>query len=408
MDRKGQLFTLDLLLALVPLTLVLAYSASAMTGVVNQMQSYAYTYDTQRVAMDAADLLLKSPGEPVEWDNQSAGILGFASVENNFTYNHILNLTKLNYFKNANTSQAIQDALWNVTHGRNILVNVSASDADYNMRVMGYTDGAGTWTITTDDAIIDSALANATNLFVVERITRILTEVGVAPGVSWDYSGTGEILTAPTVVDQDCDGEMEVIVGTNDAGGGVWVFEANGSQKWWYPSGLAFTSSPLAVDLDGDCELEIVIGETENGEGAGTCPAEPGGSSGDFKGCPSNVTAIDDDGTLLWSYKLDDEIWASPLVGDIDYDGEVEVIISNMYDNASIYSFTGRNGTLEWQFRTCTLTGDPQAAHPDGVCSGSDRQRYKGGQTIMGNIEGNTANGMEIGSGNDRGIWHVI
>jgi hypothetical protein len=67
-DDRGQLLTLDLLLSLVPLVLVLGISANAMSGAVTQIQEYSTAYDDQRMLQDAADTLLKSPGEPPEWD----------------------------------------------------------------------------------------------------------------------------------------------------------------------------------------------------------------------------------------------------------------------------------------------------------------------------------------------------
>jgi hypothetical protein len=66
-DDRGQLLTLDLLLSLVPLVLVLGISANAMSGAVTQIQEYSTAYDDQRMLQDAADTLLKSPGEPPEW-----------------------------------------------------------------------------------------------------------------------------------------------------------------------------------------------------------------------------------------------------------------------------------------------------------------------------------------------------
>lgn len=67
-DNKGQLFTLDLLLALVPLTLVLGMSANAMAGVVVQIQEYSNIYSSQRIIQDAADALIKTHGTPPNWN----------------------------------------------------------------------------------------------------------------------------------------------------------------------------------------------------------------------------------------------------------------------------------------------------------------------------------------------------
>ncbi|NOZ76387.1 MAG: hypothetical protein GXO65_01635, partial [Euryarchaeota archaeon] len=54
MGRKGQLLSLDLLLALVPLTIVMGMSASAMSGVISTQQDYLYTFHMHRVVMDMA------------------------------------------------------------------------------------------------------------------------------------------------------------------------------------------------------------------------------------------------------------------------------------------------------------------------------------------------------------------
>ncbi|RMF89252.1 MAG: hypothetical protein D6733_06690, partial [Methanobacteriota archaeon] len=398
MDRKGQLLTLDILLALVPLTLVLAYSASAMTGVVNQIQGYAYTYDTQRIALDAADLLLKRPGEPVFWDNTTVTTVGFASVDNNFVYNHILNFTKMGYLYNGTGSQAVKMALWNVSHGRNILINVSASDPSYNMRVMGYTDGTGTWTLTTDDATIDSALANASNLYVVERIARIGVPLGggaVSITPIWNYTGNDIIQSSPTIADIDCDGQKELVVGSNanlsGGDGGVMAFEANGTKIWEYPSGKAYTSSPTVVDLDGDCGLEVVIGESP-------CP-------GEGKCAASNITAVDQDGSFMWSWTMKDSTWNAPLAADVDYDGQVEIIVGAMqgadadlgiYD-ANIYVLNGNNGTIDFTLSTCTCADSAYPAY----CAAEvgipcdDKSRNKGGQLIA-DLDGDPSNGLEI------------
>jgi hypothetical protein len=82
-DDRGQLLTLDLLVSLIPIVLVLGISANAMTGVVNQMQGYAFNYDNQRVVDSAADVLVKTTGEPGNWTASSPpDILGLARFNN--------------------------------------------------------------------------------------------------------------------------------------------------------------------------------------------------------------------------------------------------------------------------------------------------------------------------------------
>jgi len=80
MNNKAQLFTLDLLLALIPLTLVIAMSANAMSGVITQMQEYSSIYSFQRTTNDALDVLVKTPGLPVDWGaTGNASMIGLAA-----------------------------------------------------------------------------------------------------------------------------------------------------------------------------------------------------------------------------------------------------------------------------------------------------------------------------------------
>ncbi|MFH1773585.1 MAG: hypothetical protein ABH874_01325 [Methanobacteriota archaeon] len=98
MNNKAQLFTLDLLLALVPLTLVLGMSATAIGGVVTQIQEYVYFYSMQRQVSDAADVLIKTPGVPPDWNSTIApvtvGLAKYNSTEDRI-YSHILDSEKI-------------------------------------------------------------------------------------------------------------------------------------------------------------------------------------------------------------------------------------------------------------------------------------------------------------------------
>jgi hypothetical protein len=77
---KAQLFTLDLLLALIPLTIAMGISASAMSGVAVQISDYTDWYSYNRVVNDAVDVMIKTPGEPTGWNSTNApDILGLAN-----------------------------------------------------------------------------------------------------------------------------------------------------------------------------------------------------------------------------------------------------------------------------------------------------------------------------------------
>jgi hypothetical protein len=111
MNNKAQLFTLDLLLALVPLTLVLGMSANAMGGVVTQIQEYAFFYSMQRQAGDAADVLIKTPGVPPGWNSTIApvtiGLAKYNSTEDR-TYPHILDSEKIGALTTGSLQQLLK------------------------------------------------------------------------------------------------------------------------------------------------------------------------------------------------------------------------------------------------------------------------------------------------------------
>lgn len=111
MNNKAQLFTLDLLLALVPLTLVLGMSANAMGGVVTQIQEYAYFYSMQRQVSDAADVLIKTPGVPPNWNvtnpPTTIGLAKYNQSENRI-YPHVLDSEKIGAVNSGSLQQLLK------------------------------------------------------------------------------------------------------------------------------------------------------------------------------------------------------------------------------------------------------------------------------------------------------------
>jgi len=55
-------------------------------------------------------------------------------------------------------------------------------------------------------------------------------------------------------------------------------------------------------------------------------------------------------GKLRWKFKTGNNIYSSPALGDIDGDGEIEVVVGS-WDNY-IYCLSGRDGKLKWRFKT--------------------------------------------------------
>jgi hypothetical protein len=128
----------------------------------------------------------------------------------------------------------------------------------------------------------------------------------------WSYTLSGEVWSSPSVGDVDGDGEVEIIFGTKGGGSGRLIcLNADGTFVWSYIIGTSIYSSPALKDVDGDGDLEIFFA-SDNG----------------FVYC---LKVEDNEGQLDWSYRATTStVWSfksSPVVGDIDGDGDFEVVI---------------------------------------------------------------------------------
>lgn len=154
--------------------------------------------------------------------------------------------------------------------------------------------------------------------------------VGGSDGRLHAYTGTGQpIWSLPlgaasiegkaAIGDLDGDGSNEVVVGlgstfTPQAPGALYVLEHTGAVRCSFtpgsfnnnniPSGIV--SSPSLADLDrnDNGRLEIVFG-----------------------GYDATVRVLNDDCTVVWEKFVRDTVWSSPAVADLDNDGVAEIII---------------------------------------------------------------------------------
>lgn len=83
-DSRGQIFSLDLLFALIPLVLVLGMVASDMDDVMYLVQDTVFRGSTERVAADTVNTLLVTSGQPVTWEQSAnANVAGLAKYDYN-------------------------------------------------------------------------------------------------------------------------------------------------------------------------------------------------------------------------------------------------------------------------------------------------------------------------------------
>jgi hypothetical protein len=175
---------------------------------------------------------------------------------------------------------------------------------------------------------------------------------------AWNRSGSlrwrrfleDTLWSSPVVADIDRDGRPEIVLGGDiyannplgkPAGGLVWVLKRDGSTYSGYPRstpGQTVWSSPAVADLNGDGYAEIVVGTGANWP-------EPAGRRVDA------FTARNRANLPGWPVSVDGRVVASPAIGDIDDDGELEVSFAS--DGGWVYAYE-RTGVRKW--RACNAT----------------------------------------------------
>jgi len=177
---------------------------------------------------------------------------------------------------------------------------------------------------------------------------------------------TDEARSSPAIGDIDGDGDKEIAGGTT-SGWYVQVMNHTGSFVWTFPRLIGYNlagpfvwpSSPAMADVVGDDDLEVIIGN--RWLGSVWCFD---GDNSDYTDDGESVTQVDFpwlhflgfegiDWDVLWVFDTDiagDEVIASPALGDIDNDGELEVVIGSR--DGGLYILNASDGSLEWQFPT--------------------------------------------------------
>ena len=156
------------------------------------------------------------------------------------------------------------------------------------------------------------------------------------PGWPVTFPGAGTVrVSQPAVGDLDNDGRKEIVFGTS--GRKVYALRADGTVMPGWPVTVSaeVNSSPALADIDGDGFLDVVVACGSN--------FDTSGSGGLF--------VFRRDGSLMWSFSPADEngdgrpdgIYGTPAIGDIDGDGQNEIVFGSW--DFRVYALR-KDGTL--------------------------------------------------------------
>ncbi|MEM8860120.1 MAG: DUF4842 domain-containing protein, partial [Chloroflexota bacterium] len=232
---------------------------------------------------------------------------------------------------------------------------------------------------------MDSGFSQNTDWFTAEnsngsylwsnRNSRMLFENGLEADVESRYTAS------PAVADLDNDGDFEIVIG-DLIKGQVTLFDISQNEIWTNGTEGGVRATAVVEDIDFDGDLEVIVGDEagylhawhHDGQIVSSFPisvttsrllASP--TIGDINndgeveiiqvGSDSQVYALDTSGNLLWSADLSflqDKYGAqtsngAPALEDIDVDGDIEIIVPTQSGAVMVFD---HDGNLVWTYAT--------------------------------------------------------
>lgn len=134
-DSRGFAFSLDVLLALIPLTIILGMAVANMDNIMYLSENTIFQSSLDRTAADAADVLVETPGVPYNWQE-----VGNASVVGLAIYDTSKNSTRKNFLsasKVAALTSSNLDALVGSGYGSSLTITTVNQTSSKLIKTVG-------------------------------------------------------------------------------------------------------------------------------------------------------------------------------------------------------------------------------------------------------------------------------
>ena len=256
---------------------------------------------------------------------------------------------------------------------------------DHNLMAVSGTDGTTLWEFNADLRATTPLIVyidGKPNVFVATNDGEAYMLNGADGSIVWSTTlspGASDNMgfNSPVAKDVDDDSMIEIFFGT--VGGVIYALKGDGVYLWGYPlpNGDYTTSAPAIGDIDGDSKDEVVIhtlhgrvialdATTGSKEWEFYRPENWGRSSpslGDIDGdgdleiavatdihSPSDALyMLDGNGTVLWQFPTGVYSDMTPIIIDVDYDGQKEVLFGTSWGDEAFYCLNALDGSVEWR-----------------------------------------------------------
>jgi hypothetical protein len=240
---------------------------------------------------------------------------------------------------------AVEKSSWPVSLGTGVGAEIWASpklydfDGDGKLEIVILTRGGQVYVLNSDGTVktgwpksTGNAIFGTSAIGDIDGDGSVEIVVGNDGGLVYAFDSAGNVKTGfpisvtckvrfITLANIDSDPQNEILFTTFDPCNRLYVYDGDGTRKWYYDVGQRIRSYPTVIT---GTSAEILITDTDG-----------------------NVYKLNSSGNLVWRINLGSSQWmSSPSIGDIDGDGTRDFVVGTT-NPVTIYAYT-LGGTSKW------------------------------------------------------------